>query len=163
MALQLPQYLTSYTGPHSQSQSSSSATYDYTGLDQNLKRQEEVGALRDAKFAANYNGDIAGAVGAGNRIRDLLTTMRAYTPNATERNPVQMVNPLVRVSSTRSESGSSGSDGSWHGANGQPFPLPPVHAMAGGANPVGAPPPKRKSQPPFDHGILNDQYSRTGY
>lgn len=120
-----PKVVTSYTGPHSRSDSSSSVSYDYSGQDQHIKRQDEVGALRDAKFAANYSGDIPGAIGAANRIRDLLKAVRVHTPTATERDPVQMVNPLRRVASESQSSSTSASGEQWRGDNDATDIVPP--------------------------------------
>lgn len=99
-----------YSAPRSESQSSLSETYDYGGLEDHLKRQDAVGAMRDAKFAALYGGDVAGSVSAGNKIRELLSAVRQNAPGATERDPNKIVAPLVRVAS-RSTSSSSGMGG----------------------------------------------------
>lgn len=142
--LQLPKYLASYNSPNSSSSSSTSESYDYSGLDEHLKRQEMLAGQRDAKFAALYGGDVAGSVAAGSRVRDLLKAIRMHSPDATERDPSQMVNPLVRVTS-RSTSNSSSSDGpSWAGNNGeQPAPLPMPQPRVGQPPEVVAAPKKR--------------------
>lgn len=105
------------TGPLKQygsggsSQSSEySATYDYSGLEDQIKRQDAVDALRGSKFAALYSGDIPAAIEAGNKVRNLVAGLRAKSPGATERNPHQVVMPnrLVR---SESSSGSMRSEG----------------------------------------------------
>lgn len=107
--MQLPQHLTSYQSPSSSWSSSLRETYDHSGLDDHIKRQDLVGQLRDSKFQSYYAGDVAGSVSRGNQIRDLLSAVRANAPEATERNPVQIVSPLVRVTSR--DSNASGSIG----------------------------------------------------
>jgi hypothetical protein len=104
-----PMQITSYTGPSYSQSSSGSSSYDYSGLDEHLARQEALGAARAGKFKALYSGDVQAGVEAGNRIRDLLKAVQAHSPQADERDPVQMVNPLVRVTSESSSSNSSGS------------------------------------------------------
>lgn len=91
-----------YTAPGYSSSRSSNVSYDYEGLDDHIKRQDALAATRDAKFASLYGGDVAGSVVAGNKIRDLLKTLRANAPGTTERDPYQIASPLVRVSSQSS-------------------------------------------------------------
>jgi hypothetical protein len=155
-----------YSAPRAESQSSFSESYDYSGLEDHLKRQDAVGAMRDAKFAALYGGDLAGSVSAGNKIRELLSAVRQNAPGATERNPNQIAAPLVRVAS-RSTSSSSGMGGGGFkqaeqdGAGFQPqqnnpppqrqrekdeAPLPPP--LPAGA-PMAPPPPKRYGSAPM--------------
>lgn len=122
--MRLPDYLTRYSAPSSSS--STSESYDYSGFDDHIKRQDAIGALRDGKFAALYGGDVAGAVSSGNKIRDLLKTVRANTPNATERDPVQLTTPLVRVSSRSSSSNAGGADFSGDMHRFQPLHMPDV-------------------------------------
>lgn len=130
--MQFPAFIKSYKAPDSSSSSSSSASYDYSGLDEHLKRQEMLAGQRDAKFGALYNGDVAGSVAAGSRVRDLLKAIRMHAPGADERDPIQMVNPLVRVSSTSSSTSNSSDGGSWGGDNehGQVAPLPQPGMLA---------------------------------
>lgn len=92
-------------------QSSGSTTYDYSGLEEHLKRQDAISQLGGQKFAALYGGDIAGSVDAGNRIRGLLSSVRANAPGATERNPMQVTNPLVKVARADSESRETDEEG----------------------------------------------------
>lgn len=91
-----------YSAPSSSSSSSSSTSYDYSGLEDHLKRQDALAGLRDQKFQSLYGGDVAASVVSGNRIRSLLDAVRQHAPGATERDPMQIVSPLVRVSSESS-------------------------------------------------------------
>lgn len=104
--------VTRYSAPSRSSSSSGSVSVDYSGMDEHIQRQDALGAARDAKFAALYDGDVKGGIGAGNRIRDLLKAVRTYSPEVDERDPVQMVSPLARVTSTSSSNSSSGDGGS---------------------------------------------------
>lgn len=113
--MRLPGQLTQWSGPSSSQDSSESASYDYSGLDDLLKKQEEVGGLRDQKFRSIYDGDIPGAVATGGRIRDLLGAIRKHAPQATERSPQAIGAPLVRVASSSSSSSSRSEAPSWHG------------------------------------------------
>lgn len=92
------QNLRSVTGPSSSSKSEYARRYDYSGLDEHIKRQDAVSALRDEKFDALYENPLK-AVKAGNRIRDLVSSLRMNDPLATERNPVTVSNPLVKLES----------------------------------------------------------------
>lgn len=93
----LPQYLTKASGPSGSVESSSSTTYDYSGLDDRAKKIDAVQQLRPAKYQALYNGDVAGSASIEQRIRDLLDSIN---------NPKV---PLVRVASESSRSSSSSS------------------------------------------------------
>lgn len=93
--------------PTSAIQSSRSSTYDYSGLEDLVKRQDAVAPLREQKYAALYSGDIPGSVAAGQKIRDLLKVIQRHNPNATERDPVAFSQDLKRPG--REESSSSGS------------------------------------------------------
>lgn len=97
-------YVTSYKGPSSSASASRSVSYDYSGLDDALKKQDELGALRTQKFSALYGGDIPGSVQAAQRIRGLLDALRPYSADVTERNPARISAPLSRVSSESSSS-----------------------------------------------------------
>lgn len=142
--MQLPQYLTSYQSPSSASSSSQRETYDYSGLDDHIKRQDLVGQLRDAKFQSHYAGDISGSVSKGNQIRDLLTAIKANTPSATERNPVQIVSPLVRVTSRdTSSSGSVGSEQFTGKSDGYQLPKPEWEESLDPSSPKTKKPPKQ--------------------
>lgn len=92
-------FLTRLSAPSSSSSSSESESYDYSGLDDHIKRQDAIGALRDNKFASLYAGDVAGSVTAGGKIRNLLAAVRANAPDATERDPNKIASPLVRITS----------------------------------------------------------------
>lgn len=87
-----------------------SETYDHSGLAEHIKRQDAVDALRGSKFAANYRGDVAEAVEAGNRVRNIVAGLRQSAPDATERDPHKLKMPLVLVRS-RSGGSSMSSDG----------------------------------------------------
>lgn len=93
-----------YRGPSASVSSDYDVTYDYSGLDDHIKRQGLLSQLRDAKFAANYSGRLEDAVPAGNQVRELVNTLRVFAPGTTERSPTQVVSPLVR---TARESGDS--------------------------------------------------------
>lgn len=86
-----------YRGPSASVSSDYDVTYDYSGLDDHLKRQGLLSQLRDAKFAANYSGRLEDAVPAGNQVRELVNTLRVFAPGTTERSPTQVVSPLVRA------------------------------------------------------------------
>lgn len=107
--------VTRYSNPSYSQSSSSSTSYDYSGQDEHIKRQDALGEMRDAKFGAFYDGDVKNSIGYGNKIRDLLKAVRAHSPFASERDPVQVVNPLVRVTSQSSSSNSSGDGGTVEG------------------------------------------------
>jgi hypothetical protein len=131
-ALRLPDLLTRYSAPSTSSQSSSSESYDYSGQDDLTKKQDAIGALRDAKFEANLKGDPS-AVTAGNKVRELVKAVRTYLPGATERDPGPSLTPLVRVTSRNSSGSSSFGGGGWEGqpepqgrnGGGQQAPLAP--------------------------------------
>jgi hypothetical protein len=103
------QALRSVSGPSSSSRSEYARRYDYSGLDEHIKRQDAVAGLRGSKFKAGMQGDIEGISEAGGRIRDLVAALKMNSPEASEQNPVTMANPLVKL---ESESGgqSSSSD-----------------------------------------------------
>lgn len=92
-----PGYRESFRAPSSSMSSSSSVDYDYAGLDDHLKKQDQLAGLRDKRYADAYGGDVRGMVTAGNQIRDLLSYLRQNAPETTLRNPMQVANPLVRV------------------------------------------------------------------
>lgn len=94
-----PPYVNRFSGGSSGQEASSSASFDYSGLENHLKAQDAVDALRGQKFQALYDGDIAGSVTAGDRIRSLLGTINANAPGATERNPHTLADPLSKVTS----------------------------------------------------------------
>jgi hypothetical protein len=112
-----PSHLTSYKGPSSSSSVSSSESYDYSGLDDALKKQDELGALRTAKFGALYGGDIPGSVQAAHRIRGLVEALRPYAADVSELHPSQVVAPLSRVSSASSSSDHSSHSPQWDGTH----------------------------------------------
>ena len=93
--------------PTSAIQSSRSSTYDYSGLEDLVKRQDAIAPLREQKYAALYSGDIPGSVTASQKIRDLLKVIQRHNPSATERDPVAFLQDLKRPG--REESSSSGS------------------------------------------------------
>lgn len=109
------QQFSSFQAPSSSSSSRSAVSYDYSGLDDQIKRQDELGQLRDAKNSALMGGDYDTAMKAGGRIRDLLAYTRRQAPGTTERNPMQIVNPLVRIASQSNEQsyGSTGGQAEW--------------------------------------------------
>jgi hypothetical protein len=92
-----PGYRESYRAPSSSTGSSSSVDYDYSGLEEHQKKQDQLAGLRDKRFDDAYNGNVAGAVTSGNQIRDLLAYLQQNAPGTTLRNPMQIANPLVKV------------------------------------------------------------------
>jgi hypothetical protein len=147
MALRLPELLTAYTASPASSQSSSSKSYDYSGLDDLAKKQDAIGALRDAKFEANFRGDPS-AVTAGNKVRDLVKAVRAHLPAASERDPGQSLSPLVRVTSETSSGSASAGGGTWQGMD-DPNRKPAAPVVADGdGQPAGPPKQQPKQQPP---------------
>lgn len=116
----MSQYFSSFQAPSYSSSQRSSVTYDYTGQDDQIKRQDELGKVREAKNSALRKGDIDTAMEAGGRIRDLLAYTRVNAPGTTERNPMQVVNPLVRIASQSNDqsSGSAGGQAEWFHPNG---------------------------------------------
>ena len=115
-----PTHLTRVTGPSSSQSGSSSTSYDYSGLDDLIKRQDAVSGGRDEKFSALYGGDVAGSVTAGNKVRDLVQAIRAHVPDASERNPMRMSQPLSRVSSQSNSTSMDSSAGGYEGQHEQP-------------------------------------------
>lgn len=119
-------------GPSSSSSSSFSEQYDYGGLEDHLKRQEETSALRNSKFASLYGGDVASSMAAGSRIRELVDSLRVHTPGATERRPVQIVSPLVKTTNVRSDASGDTKSGELVFGEGPKFDAPPVNGGGGG-------------------------------
>lgn len=131
-------FLSKLSAPHSSSSERTSETYDWSGLDDHIKRQDAVGALRDNKFASLYSGDVAGSVTAGNKIRDLLTSLRSNAPGTTERNPNQIASPLVRLQSRSTETSSNAGGGGVefdHGPQQQQMRFPPAQDPPPQVNP----------------------------
>lgn len=126
-------------GPGSSQSSESRVTYDYSGLEDHIKRQDAVEALRSSKFAALYGGDIPGALEAGNKIRNLVSGLQRAAPGTDERDPHQFKMPLVLARSVDSKTSSS-SDGP-EAAFGDPDdeePLPGAPAPDGREKPTTA-------------------------
>jgi hypothetical protein len=121
---QPPQRLTRIEGPEYSNDSDISESYDYSGLDEQLKRQDEIGKLHNAKYGQLYEGDIPGSVAAGQRIRGLLKQVRAFAPNATEQDPFQTVKPLVLPDHYSSSTGSSTKGPVLEGEGHQPLNIP---------------------------------------
>jgi hypothetical protein len=86
---------------------SGSTTYDYSGTEEQVKRQDALAALSDEKFGALYSGDIPKSVQAGNRVRGLVGMLKINAPGTTERAPYQVANPLVKVAREDSDFGIS--------------------------------------------------------
>lgn len=111
-----PTHITRMSGPSSSQSSSSSVSYDYSGLDEIAKRKDEARQLGAAKWKALYDGDVGGSVAAGDRIRSLLSSLSEIQP--------------VRVASSSSSGSSDSKSGTIEGEPGgamdpPPF-LPPV-------------------------------------
>lgn len=143
--LRLPEILKAYSAPSSSSDSQMSEQYDYSGLDDHIKRQDTIGSLRDQKFAKLASGDVLGAQATGNQIRDLLAAVKANAPSATERNPNQIAAPLVRTTS-RSVSSSSKSGGG--GFEGMPEPQGQRRDVPAGGGAPGGGGGKQNGKPP---------------
>jgi hypothetical protein len=101
--------LRKYTGGSTSQSGESSVTYDYSGLEDHIKRQDAVDALRGSKFTALYSGDIPASIEAGSKIRNLVSGLRRAAPGTTERNPQQVSMPHV-VAKNISSSSSMRSD-----------------------------------------------------
>lgn len=65
------QELKAYQQPTRRRSGDSSVSYDYSGLDRQNEAVDSQAPLEGAKKAALYGGDIAAAMAAGSRIRDL--------------------------------------------------------------------------------------------
>lgn len=130
-----------YRGPSAAASSDYDVTYDYTGLDDHIKRQGLLSQLRDAKFAANYSGRLEDAVPAGNQVRELVNTLRVFAPGTTERSPTQVVSPLVRTARESGDSKISGSAPDIEFGGRQPgLNIPDVQAPPGGGGGKPQPP-----------------------
>lgn len=119
-ALLPPRYLDRYSGGSMSREGSSSASFDYSGLDEHVKAQHEVDNLRAQKYAALYGGDVAGSVAASDKIRSLLKVINANVPGATERNPHTVTAPLARTTSTSSSSSVRADAPDYAGHNDEP-------------------------------------------
>ena len=111
----LPPNITRVAGPSSSSESDISENFDYSGLDDHIKRQDQIGALHSAKYGQLYGGDVAGSVEAGQRIRGLLKQVQAFSPNATEADPYQRVKPLALLGSYSMRNRHSSDTGEYEG------------------------------------------------
>jgi hypothetical protein len=80
MASYLPPYLTRVQQSTNAPSSSESISYDYSGLDEIRKRQDEANQLGIGRYQQLYGGDVAGSVGAGQRIRSLLSSLKDIEP-----------------------------------------------------------------------------------
>jgi hypothetical protein len=113
--------------------SDTSEQFDYSGLEDHLKRQQDVASMRDAKFGSLYSGDVASSMAAGSRIRELVDALRANAPGTTERRPLQIVNPLSKVASRSTESSTKSEGGiAEFEKKGGGFDVPNVQGGAGG-------------------------------
>lgn len=101
--MQYPPYLTQVTGPSSSQSGSTNTQFDYAGMEDHVKRRDLLPQFQSQRFAALYDGDIAGAVSSSNRIRDLIDAIK---------NPRQ---PMVRIASSSTTGDMSGSSGSFSG------------------------------------------------
>ena len=121
MASYLPTYLTSVRRTVNAPRSSESVTYDYSGQDEIRKRQDEASKLSLGRFQQLYDGDVSGSVASGQRIRDLLSSIKSIPP--------------VRIASSSSSSdmggGSSEITGSHDEPDDAPQYLPPNRMRSG--------------------------------
>lgn len=97
----LPPYLTRVQSSAPSQDQSESINYDYSGQDEILKRKDEASQLAGSRYQALYAGDVAGSVGAGQRIRSLLASLKDIKP--------------VRISSYSSSSKMDGGSGAIEG------------------------------------------------
>lgn len=79
MPLQPPPYLTSARRTVSAPGLRSSATYDYSGADEILKRKKEAGDL-SAAYSDQLMNDPLASVSTGQRIRNLLSSLNEIAP-----------------------------------------------------------------------------------
>lgn len=107
----LPKYLLRASGPSSDQNFSESVTYDYSGADEIQKRQDEASTQAAARYKALYDGDIGGSVSAGQRIRDLLSSLGSIQP--------------VRVARSDVSGGNEFTSGAFEGAHDQQMNPPP--------------------------------------
>lgn len=80
MAMQLPTHLTRVQTSTDAPSSSESVSYDYSGLDEIRKRQDEANKLGIARYQQIYGGDVPGSVASGHRIRSLLSSLQDIEP-----------------------------------------------------------------------------------
>lgn len=128
----LPQgseYTTRFSGAGGSSSSGGSVSYDYSGLDEIRKRQNEANQLAVARQAQLYDGDIKGSMTGGQRIRYLLSSLSDIEP--------------VRVSSV-SKNNSSSDSGPTYEAGVKTPAEPPVTSRGGGAKTAAPPAPAQK-------------------
>jgi hypothetical protein len=107
--MNLPPYITQYSGPSYDQRSSTDESYDYSGEDELVQQQDQVSGLRGAKFGALYGGDIPSSIAASERIRGLLDAIRQHEPTATEIQTMRRAKPLSRIKSSSVSTSSGGS------------------------------------------------------
>ena len=110
MASYLPTYLTSARSTFNAPSASESVTYDYSGQDEIRKRQDEAQQLSMGRYQQLYGGDVAGSVASGQRIRDLLSSIKSIEP--------------VRIASRSSSSDGGGSSSDISGTHDEPADAP---------------------------------------
>lgn len=141
MASYLPTYLTNVRTSTNAPSSSESVSYDYSGADEIAKRKDEARQLAVGRYQQLYGGDVAGSVGAGQRIRDLLSSIKEIAP--------------VRVSSTSSSSDGGGSSRELSGTHDEPReqqPAAPADVVVKSRTPLAGNP----------HGFGNDGRRKPG-
>lgn len=80
MTSYMPPYLTRVQQSTNAPSSSESISYDYSGLDEIRKRQDEANQLGIGRYQQLYGGDVAGSVSSGQRIRSLLSSLKDIEP-----------------------------------------------------------------------------------
>lgn len=90
---------------------SSSRSYDYSGFDDHIQRQDALASARDQKKAALYGGNPVQALLSGNRVRELVSLLKRDAPGTTEKDPYQFKTPLSRLSSESSSYSQSSDPG----------------------------------------------------
>lgn len=137
-----PPYLTRVSGPSSSQGGGTTTNFDYSGMEDRAKRLDLLPQVKSQKFAALYDGDIAGSVASGHRIRDLIDSIK---------NPRQ---PMVRIASTATSAENSSSGPTVEGTH-NPFPTP-TDGRAGGTAKGNIPKPQEASvsrRPPPSGGV----------
>ncbi len=120
MASYMPPYLTRVQQSTNAPSSSESISYDYSGLDEIRKRQDEANQLGIGRYQQLYGGDVAGSVSSGQRIRSLLSSLKDIEP--------------VRVASISSSQDMGGGSTEVAGQHDEPTEEKPSYSTTGFAS-----------------------------
>jgi len=126
----LPKYLLKASGPSRDQNVSESVAYDYSGADEIQKRQDEASQQAAARYKALYDGDVAGSVAAGQRIRDLLSSLASIQP--------------VRIARLERGGGVDASAGAFEGKHDEPQPMTKIDGNYSTAGVRGKKPPNKQ-------------------